>query len=386
MSLPSFAAFPQASLRRAILPEEWEACLDAWIILAQRYLLLAPKAFSLHSAKNESLVEFLVSYVRESSSADDLGSKTLKEKELRRECFLLGHRLLTEVIPPPPRMLSLAFLGDFSIVYAKSKSLHHLLEQTWLRQRLETNPGMQEYKSKIIKQLEQPQTNSSPVLEQNLRRTAALLKACHAFGHFLMTGSDFLDSLAAIESHVSSEYAKKLVVVAYLALTSLMEGAKPNISLLLDHLYSSKSSWDSQAKSSTPQISLLASIVSSTSLLRKLREKIQGPDAARAKPLISSLEGLGAPPGSKMKKPIRRRIDNGKHVDRDEYGHGALVEVHIHKMSLITQIQDLFPELGSGFIVKLLDEYEDDVEQVTAHLLEDSLPAHLKQADQAESM
>lgn len=384
MSLPSFASFPQATLRRAILPEEWEACLDAWIVLAQRCLHLTPKAFSLQSAKNESLVEFLVSYVGEEASADDLASKNPKEKELRRNCFLLGHRLLTEMCPSPPELLTLAFLGDFSTVYARSKSLHMLLEQTWLRQRLGTNPKMQEYRSNIIKQLEQPQKNTSPLLEQDLRRTAALLKACHAFGHFLMTGSDFLDSLATIDAHIPTEYAKKLVVVAYLALTSLMEGAKPNVSLLLDHLYSLKSSWDSQAEFGTPQASLLASIVSSTHLLQKLRDRIKGPDAARAKSLIASLEGLGG--GSKLKRPIRRRVDKGKHIDRDEYGRGALGEVHVHKMSLITQIQDLFPDLGSGFIVKLLDEYGEDAEQVTAHLLDDSLPAHLKQADRAESM
>lgn len=384
MSLPSFATFPQATLRRAILPEEWEACLDAWILLAQGSLHLTPKAFSLQSAKNESLVDFLVSYVKEEACADDLTSKTPKEKELRRKCFLLGHRLLTEVVPSPPELLSLAFLGDFSTVYARSKSLNGLLEQTWLRQKLETSPRMQEYKSSIIKQLEQTHTTTSRLLEQDLRRTAALLRACYVFGHFLMTGSDFLDSLATFDAHLPTEYAKKLVVVAYLALTSLMEGAKPNLSLLLDHLYSLKSSWDSRAKSGTPQFSLLASIVSSTSLLQKLRDRIKGPDALRAKSLIASLERLGG--GSKLKKPTRRRIDKGKHVSRDDYGHGALGDVHVHKMSLITQIQDLFPDLGSGFIVKLLDEYHEDVEQVTAHLLEDSLPAHLKQADRAESM
>ena len=385
MSLPSFAVFPQATLRRAIILEEWEACFDAWILLTQRYLHLTPKAFSVQSAKDESLVEFLVSYVRETAAADDLASKTSKEWELRRHCFLLAHRLLAEVVSPPHELLSLAFLGDFSTVYARSKSLHILLEQAWLRQKLSTSSRMQEYKSSIIKQLEQAGPNPSPLLQQDLRRTAALLKACHAFGHFLMTGSDFLDSLAAIDAHVPTEYAKRLVVVAYLALTSLMEGSKPNVSLLLDHLYSLKSSWDLQAKSGTPQTSLLASIVSSTSLVRKLRDRIKGPDAARAKPLITSLEDLGTPPGSRPRRHVRRRIDKGRHVDRDEYGHGA-AEVQVHKMSLITQVQDLFPDLGSGFIVKLLDEYDDDVEQVTAHLLEDSLPAHLKQADRAENM
>lgn len=55
-------------------------------------------------------------------------------------------------------------------------------------------------------------------------------------------------------------------------------------------------------------------------------------------------------------------------------------------MSIVTQIQDLFPDLGAGFIVKCLDEYNDDIEQVTAHLLEDSLPAHLAAADRSEKL
>ncbi|KAL9116514.1 MAG: hypothetical protein Q9187_006960 [Circinaria calcarea] len=63
-----------------------------------------------------------------------------------------------------------------------------------------------------------------------------------------------------------------------------------------------------------------------------------------------------------------------------------MANVHVHKLSLVTQIQDLFPDLGSGFIVKLLDEYNDDPEQMTAHLLEDTLPAHLKQADRTENI
>jgi activating signal cointegrator complex subunit 2 len=53
-------------------------------------------------------------------------------------------------------------------------------------------------------------------------------------------------------------------------------------------------------------------------------------------------------------------------------------------MSLVTQVQDLFPDLGSGFVMKLLDEYQDDVEQVTAHLLDDSLPPHLADLDRSE--
>ncbi|KAI7526160.1 hypothetical protein KC331_g17121, partial [Hortaea werneckii] len=61
-------------------------------------------------------------------------------------------------------------------------------------------------------------------------------------------------------------------------------------------------------------------------------------------------------------------------------------ELHVHRMSLVTQIQDLFPDLGSGFVLRLLDEYGDDVEQVTAHLLDDSLAPHLRNLDRSEEV
>ena len=385
MTLPPFASFPQASLRENILPEEWEACLDAWIVLAQGHLLLSPGAFSQQSAKNESLVEFLVSYVREASSASVLASNNSKAKFFRRDCFLLTHRLLTGVPSAPSELLEFAFLGDLSTVYARSPSLHKLLEQTWRQEKLDMNPQMQEHKSSLTEKLEHLK-NLPLLLDEDLRRVAALLKASYDYGQFLMTGSDLLDSLATTYVRVSAEYGKKIMVVAYLALTSLMEGAKPNVSLLIDHLYSLKSTADLQQTSGTQRSSLLDSVVSSTFLLRKLQDRIKGSDAARAKPLIASLEALRASHGPKPKRPIKRKINKGKLNDRDEYGHGALGEVHVHKMSLITQVQDLFSDLGSGFIVKLLDEYDDEVEQVIAHLLEDSLPAHLKQADQAEDM
>ena len=90
----------------------------------------------------------------------------------------------------------------------------------------------------------------------------------------------------------------------------------------------------------------------------------------------------------RSKKPAKPKIDKGKRrtKENDEYGHATVDELHMHRMSLITQIQDLFPDLGSAFVLKVLDEYNDDVEQVTAHLLEDSLPAHLKDLNRSDEV
>jgi activating signal cointegrator complex subunit 2 len=57
-------------------------------------------------------------------------------------------------------------------------------------------------------------------------------------------------------------------------------------------------------------------------------------------------------------------------------------EMHMHKAAQISQIQELFPDLQNGYIMKLLDHFNDNVEAVTAALLEpDSLPPDLQDRD-----
>lgn len=46
-------------------------------------------------------------------------------------------------------------------------------------------------------------------------------------------------------------------------------------------------------------------------------------------------------------------------------------------MGLVTQIEDKHPNLGSGLMLELLDEYQDNVKQVMARSPDDLLPAHL---------
>lgn len=384
MALPPFAPFPPASLRKEIVPVEWEACVDAWILLAQGSLLLPPKSFLKHS-KDPSLSDFLVSYMRECSISDPLDSTAIRARTLRRECFILIHRSLTEVNPAPQALLDWEFLGDLSTVYSRSKNLRSLLSIVWKQATLGKRPQMQESKKTLMTILEDDRSKDSSDLDQCLHRVGALLKASHEYGQFLMTGSDVLDSLVLAWSQNRADLRKKVTTIIYLALSSLLVGQCPNVSLLLDHLYGLKTTVEKQ-NSTEPNSSLLSQLASITPLVHKLEEHIKGPDAARAKSIISYLSKVKNTNGTKPKKHVKRKIDKGKGRSNDEYGHGAMGNVHVHKMNLVTQIQDLFPDLGSGFIVKLLDEYNDDPEQVTAHLLEDSLPSHLQKADRTENM
>ncbi|MCJ1415187.1 hypothetical protein MMC32_001518 [Xylographa parallela] len=384
MSIPSFVPYPPGQIQRIMLSEEWQACLDSWIILAHGLLSLDRKAFAQASSKNQSLSEFLVSYASEASKDRGLVASTRAENILRRDCFLLIHRLFTEVQPPLSTLLRWEFLGDLSTVYARTASLKPLIDSLWRKTKLESSADMLQSKKDLLGLLDAAGHTNSSELNTHLQRVAALLKSSHCYGNFLMVGSDIPDSIAKAWSHHTGDVKKKLVAITYLGLSSLLEGDKLNASLLIDHLFSLKTITENQ-HASGQSASLLSQLVSTTHFLRKLQDRLPATDSGRAKSLISYLEGLKAT-GMKPKTHVRRRIDKGKHKERDEYGHGAMGGVHVHKMSLITQIQDLFPHLGSGFIVKLLDEYNDNTEQVTAHLLDDSLPECLKDADRSEQL
>lgn len=348
-----------------MVPEEWELCLDSWILLTRRYLMLPAKAFAMKALKDHSIVQFLVSYVQHYQLPRDD-----KTQQLRKGSFLLLHRIMTEVRPLPPPLSEWDFLANLSMAYAKSKVLSGLLNDSW-NQIFSGSPSIENHKRSLIEILEA--TSASSNLETVLMKLVALLRACYRYGQFLMLGSDLIDSFSSAYERVEPSLKKKIATVVYFCLTSLM-GPEPKISTLLDHLYSLKA---------TP---LIKAVVETTPLLQRLRDQTSGQDSGRTRSLIESLKSYEKDSLGRTKKPIRRKIDKGKGRANDEYGHGALGDVHVHRLSLVSQVQDLFPDLGSGFIVKLLDEYNDDTALVTDHLLNDDLPVHLKGADRSEEL
>jgi activating signal cointegrator complex subunit 2 len=270
-------------------------------------------------------------------------------------------------------------------VFPKSEQFRTLLQKLWERKGGAIEKSLQTAKTSLIRNLESKRPEEA---ENTLNRVAPLLRASADASIYMLTGSDFLDALYAAYPNVPIPMKKKLVTVAYLGLTAVLEGEKPNYSLLSDHLYGLKSSEEQEQKNEPGKKTLVADLVTNTPLLEKIRDKAVAPEAARVKNTATSLSAFRQSGLARPKKLVRRKVDKGKaKASNDDYGHGAFTgEVHVHRMSMVTQIQDLFPDLGGGFIVKLLDEYNDDVEQVTAHLLEDSLPSHLANADRSEQL
>ncbi|CAO2656404.1 Nn.00g052070.m01.CDS01 [Neocucurbitaria sp. VM-36] len=381
MSLPHFAPFPEAKVRRSIVPDEWHLYLKSWTSLAELYLRLNNDQFAPASPESDSLTPFLVSYFHELANDDNLRVET---NALRKKCFFLIHRLFSRTTVPTA-LLSWPVLSDICHAFPKSEQFRTLLQGLWARQGASIEKSLQTAKTSLIRNLESRRPEEA---ESTLNRIAPLLRASADANLYMLTGSDLLDALYDAYPKVPPTMQKKLVTMAYLGLTAALEGPKPNYSLLSDHLYSLKSSEEEKQKKEPGKETLVADLVTNTPILDKIRDKATAPEAARVKNTAASLSAFRQSSLARPKRLIRRKVDKGKSkAAAEDFGHGEFAgEVHVHRMSIISQIQDLFPDLGAGFVVKLLDEYKDNIEEVTAHLLEDSLPPYLANADRSEKL
>jgi activating signal cointegrator complex subunit 2 len=381
MSLPQFAPFPDSSVRQRILPDEWQLYLESWTSLAELYLRLNDHQFQSARRDTDSLTLFLTSLFHQAANDETLASGIIP---LRRKAFFLLHRLFLGGDVPAP-FLSWPVLADICRAFPKSDQFRILLQELWKRKGDAIESSLQTAKTSLTRNLDSKRPEDT---ESTLDRIAPLLVASSDASIFMLTGSDFLDALSSAYPKVSQSMQKKLVTIAYLGLTAALEGSKPNYSLLSDHLYALKSGEEQEQKKQPGQKTLVADLVTNTPLLEKIRDKASAPEASRVKNTAASMSVFRQSSIVRPKRLVRRKVDKGKgKAEEDSFGHGAFGnEIHVHRMSVITQIQDLFPDLGAGFVVKLLDEYNENVEEVTAHLLEDSLPPHLAEADRSEQL
>ncbi|EME77936.1 uncharacterized protein MYCFIDRAFT_145360 [Pseudocercospora fijiensis CIRAD86] len=374
MSLP-FAPIPPATVRLSLGPEEWEACLDAWLTLSDALLSLSRDQFRLQSSEKGSLPAFLASFYHELDRVqpEDHTLGTPKALSLRKACFKLIARILSGDAPIPVSSLDWGFLSSFCHAHMKSVAASQLLSRVWKKKSELLIPNLQKQKDAITQALDSK--NVDPAIPL-LTRLAPVIYLSPDIGAFFLTGSDFLDSLVAAYSRTVADHQKKAIsTVVYLGLVSWVKSDSPNNSILYDHLYTLKS----QGQRSPPDQSVIADVVTNTSLLAKTRHSLGNKAPERLVKLLDTLETCRTPSIARAKKRNHRSRSRAKGKQPVSKS-----ELHVHQLSLVTQVQDLFPDLGSAFVLKLLGEYNDDVEQVTAHLLDDSLPPHLASLDRTE--
>jgi activating signal cointegrator complex subunit 2 len=374
--LPPIAVVPPLHLRIQLAPEEWVGCLNAWIALSQYYLRLPPADFEKGFRDKTPVLPFLTSFYYEASlvHGNAQQSRALEDKSLRQAVFLLTHRVYMTVEPVPVELIQYDFLANFSTVEASNSALRSLLSAVWEKKSEHITGEIQKLKLQWIRDLESPKTKPQ---ESMFRKLTYLIDALPAIGHFLMTGSDFLDSLNGFYPTSQDPTRSYIVALVFTSLISLMRGIEPNYSLLLDQLYSIKT----QTKNINE--SLIADLVTNTPVLERLQEACPANEGPRVQKVVDALKSYRIPV---LERP-RRIFGKGKDkVTDDSNTSFNSSDIHVHKMSKVSQIHDLFPDLGGAFIMKLLDAYEDDVERVTASLLDNTLPDHLKNADRTEQM
>ncbi|KAI1851434.1 hypothetical protein JX265_000332 [Neoarthrinium moseri] len=387
-TLPPFAPFPEAPWRDHIVPEEWEACLSLWLALAEAHLALPTSDFERLSAKDESISAFLSPFVKEiaASGITILGSSPTASS-LLRQSYALATRLLrsSNVLP---NLLQWPFLSDFSKAYGK-KRVSVVLSDVFKSHTLVLETSLHGLKKSLILALDSGIKGDLRIPEAHLKRLNHLIHASPDTAALFLAGSDFLDGLISCYKIMNPPLRKAIITTAYLCLIGITEGEPPKYTILSDQLYSLKAAADAhKAGPTSGNDSMVAELVTVTPILKQVQHRLEqsGSTNTRIKSVISALEVFKKPGGNvRPKKPIKRKIDKGKGVmteeDDDEIG-----QLRVHRMSQISQIQDLFPDLGSGFISKLLDEYQDSSEQVIAHLLEDDLPPQLAQADRTKEL
>lgn len=369
--LPSVAPFPAFEIRKSLTPEILEESVKCYHIIFQQLLHLPLPEFNLHIAKDSSFVEFVISLMKESSVPQDDPTQSAEMiRSVRVEGFYLAHRMLKDGRPVPPGLLEATFLEDLAVSYPNSRSCKDLLELLWDRENLNENSSILERKNDMIRRLEAPNQAISSGLNDLLLRIGRLVMACRQYGQFLMLGSDFLDSLVTAFENSPPPTQEKIVVILYWTLKSLLEPPKPKTSTLLDHLYTLKH---------TPRSDFfIEQLIVHTPFLDEIREQLSGIGNERARSLIQELS-------AKARISRKPGIDKGKHKSLPEY---ASHNAHSDKTSLVAQVRDFFPDHSFETVVHLLELYDDNVEQVIAHIsdaFDDIPPPHSEVANTKNS-
>ncbi|KAF4126176.1 activating signal cointegrator complex subunit 2 [Geosmithia morbida] len=382
-SLPPFAPFPEASWRQHLDSNEWNSLLEAWLLLSQVCLTLSDKELKKKLASDESMFAFLVSLMNETAESGPscLGSHSAS---LLSAAFQLCSRLF--VLQTSPALVDAEFLCNLARVYPKKHAAALVSKLFASAHGPAAESSLTAVKKLLIPHLEAGVKGNLILVEKRLVHLNHLLHISPDACTLLLAGSDFFDGLVVSFRVTNPPLRKIIVTTVYLCLVGLTEAEPPKWAMLNDELYTLRTAADThRAGLLNVNDSLVSELVTSTPVLKILMRRAESASVAtdNFKNRITALEAYKKGPMVRPKRLAKRKVDKGKGKQTVRKVHKG---IHVHRMSQITQIQDLFPDLGSAFISKCLDEYGEDVEQVVANLLAETLPPHLASADRSEPL
>ncbi|RCI12381.1 hypothetical protein L249_0044 [Ophiocordyceps polyrhachis-furcata BCC 54312] len=374
ISLPPLAPFPEVSWLTDV---DGEALVGAWRLLVGAYLSLSDEEFVATASDEDSVAVFVSSFVRGAALAPPLASPLLKS------VFQLTSRLLA--LSPPALLLDCFFLSHLARLYPK-KDVKPVVGQLFDSRSSVLESSLASLKKLLLPHLTAGIRGDLKLVQSRLVDINPLLHASSHASAFLLAGSDFFDGLVSCFRVMNPPLRKVIVTTTYLCLVGVSEAQPPKWAMLGDQLFALKTAADAHKQGPlNVNDSLVAELVTATPLLRTLLRAVASSGASQqllAK-RITDLEPFRKGPMARPKRRVKARPDKGKgRATRQDEEAESLLD----QMSKITQIQDLFPELGAGFLTRCLDEYDQDTEQVVASLLSESLPAHLASANRSESL
>ncbi|OOQ84977.1 CUE domain protein [Penicillium brasilianum] len=383
---PPLAPVPSPAVRRTIPSNDWDACLDAWMTLLGIRLSVMDQKFKDTAPDDLSVVSFLDSFYQHAAAADSGLRPEPKVRQLRKLCFLTTRRYLLSLRNPPEGLLSWQLLSNLCCCYPSSTALKTSLSTAWDLHHEKISSSIEKAKSLVMKQISMSGKSAALDVISSIRRLTILASVLPNCGQILMAGSDYLDTLhEAYQAKATREELRKILVAnVYVGLVSLLKETTINLSLLLDQLFSLKASAGVGTPGMKKEATLLSDLVCSSDLLQRLEKHLASHPQKRGEDLLASLRLY-----QMEMSPFHHRYQRRKRVDKGKGpSTGPVIpdELHAHKMSLVSQVQDLFPDLGSAFVVRLLDTYGDNPETVIAHLLDDSLTPELQSLDRSEQL
>lgn len=371
-AVPSLPLYPPESIRSQVPPEEWQACIDVWLFAIDYRLRLKSDHFShFKLTQDASGLSFLLSYMHGCEQRTIAFESGSPETKLHHHCYFLLKRLLLTTKTPFGCTAAVLFevLGCGSTVFYAISDWKSTLRQLWKRNPSQIKVAVESGKSAIVKN----SPSNTEALISNLGYLKMLVRCLPEIAMTVVAGVDYLESLMDCYHSYSIGVQREATESTYYSLRFLMSDAQKHPSLLQDTFFELKSEAERMQKNEPARQNLLSSILCSTPILRRLKSDPEIANGKRGQGLIEALSvyrqntmHLHPPPTTNRKQKGKGRANTSE-------------ELHMHKASKISQLHDLFPALSNGYVLRLLDHFSDDVEAVTAALLEpDSLPPELQ--------
>ncbi|KAK5942807.1 hypothetical protein PMZ80_005373 [Knufia obscura] len=360
--LPPLLEYPAKGIQSQLPPEEWQACLEFWIASVQLRLGMSEDQLS-KSSPQTTTVPFLFSYFSNHgfvAAGATLGSK---EAQLFKHSYGLLRKLLTMRNSQIRADTYFELLVSGSSAYSRLVSWKKLLKSIWTSHQIQLRKAIESAKVSLATSTTY---QAQITLLQNI---STLTRSLPETATVTVASADYIDTLTQLFRTGVLDITRAVTENIFYSFIALLENK--HITILTDNIYHMKSEADRLRKSKPESTSLLSSLLCTTSFLRHFSSNSEV--ATRKQPLVEQLNSYRQETLHLHALPQKHRRKKGKQRAPKEDG------MHMHMAAQVSQVHELFPDLSTGYILKVLDYYSDNVENVIGALLEpDSLPKELQ--------